>query len=414
MIAKILLENRLISVKTIITYDSIPEETINSLKSIGIGHYTYRDIINEGKGKSFPEIKPDKEDPCLIVYTSGTTGIPKGVITPHRSLASLAQSTLYHSEIIRMIPGTCFLSYLPLAHVFEQFCQSQIISSGGCIGFYTDRPHLMDDLKVLRPTCFVSVPRIYSRMKDTIMNNVRSVGGIKKYLFERGMKIKLENMKNYNQISHSFYDIIFNKIKATIGLNNLRFCLNGSAPISSDVCLFFRAVFGVPFMQGYGLTETGGGLCCELSDCHCVAGTCGVPVYASEIRLVSVPDLHYFVSDRKHGYFKEGNNVIAEGEPCNGRGEVVCRGYNVTTGYFRRPDITRMTIDDDGWFHTGDIGLWTSEGFLKMIDRKKQIVKLSQGEYVSLESIENVNRIIILELSRIFLYRPNICVWRQL
>lgn len=166
--------------------------------------------------------------------------------------------------------------------------------------------------------------------------------------------------------------------------------LTGSAPMSAHVMEFLRIVFCCQVAEGYGQTECGGA--CTVTDPADLAslGHVGPPLASNEIKLVSVPDLGYLVSDVSHGEERDAAGALVKaGTPCEGRGEVCVRGPNVFPGYYKDAANTAEALDADGWLHTGDIGLWDARGHLRIVDRKKNMFKLSQGEYVAAEKVEN-------------------------
>jgi long-chain acyl-CoA synthetase len=206
-----------------------------------------------------------------------------------------------------------------------------------------------------------------------------AAGGRKQKLFNRALQAKAEGLK-YGRMKHHFYDtLIFNKLKRGLGMDCLRFMGSGSAPLSEHVMIFFRSVLGIPVVEGYGQTEGAGAATVSHMDDLATQGHVGGPTGMAEIVLVDVPEMGYFHTDREH-----------RGQPCRGRGEICMRGPSVFQGYYKDPQKTRETIDEEGWLHSGDIGLWRPDGNLQIIDRKKNIFKLSQGEYVAPEKIENI------------------------
>lgn len=159
----------------------------------------------------------------------------------------------------------------------------------------------------------------------------------------------------------------------------LRSMVSGSAPLSKNVMNFYRIMLGIPVVEGYGQTENAACATISLPEDMTTSGHVGIPNPASEIVLADVHEMGYSHTDTYH-----------KGQPCQGRGEILVRGPTVFKGYFKQPEKTKEAVDDEGWLHSGDIGLWTMDGNLQIIDRKKNIFKLSQGEYVAPEKIENV------------------------
>jgi len=244
----------------------------------------------------------------------------------------------------------------------------------------------MEDVGALQPTIFVSVPRLLNRVYDKITQGVDEAGGLKAKLFHMALAAKAQGLKSGN-LTHALWDrIVFGPLKAKVGLGRVRMVVTGSAPIAAHVIEFLRCVFGVPVLEGYGQTESS--TCISFTDPDDFSsGHVGPPLACNEVRLVDVSEMGYLTSDSVHGAdVKSGNKGI----PCLGRGEICFRGPNVFAGYYNMPEKTKSAIDEEGWCHTGDIGLWTLNGNLRIIDRKKNIFKLSQGEYVAAEKIENV------------------------
>ncbi|OQR92922.1 Long-chain-fatty-acid--CoA ligase [Achlya hypogyna] len=329
------------------------------------------------------------DDTCFLMYTSGTTGDPKGVCISHKNLLTCALGVEMH--LAKGKAGQTFnntarhLSYLPLPHILEQLVHSIVISKGGAIGFaqgHTSK--IPDDLATMRPTVFVTVPRMLNKIYDTIVGGARAAGGFKAKLFEHAMNTKLANLKR-GYTSHPLYDkLIFSKIQAKLGLDECCAVITGSAPLADDVMSFFRIVLDCPVIEGYGQSECCGAV--TITDVFDLStGTVGPPLPCSEIKLVSVPEMGYEVTDTTHG---DSHKM-----PVAGRGEICYRGPTIFTGYFNDPAKTAEAIDADGWLHSGDIGVWTLDGRLKIVDRKKNIFKLSQGEYVAPEKIENILKV---------------------
>lgn len=258
---------------------------------------------------------------------------------------------------------------------------AQIYMQGASIAFFRGDPLLLiEDLQACRPTVFPAAPRVLNKIYDKIQVGIAAAGGVKKKLFDAAVATKTKNLLATGQLTHSVYDrLIFNKIKKGLGFDCLRSMVSGSAPLSKNVMNFYRVMLGIPVVEGYGQTENAA--CCTVSlpDDMMTSGHVGVPNAAVEIVLADVPEMGYRHTDSDH-----------KGQPCQGRGEILVRGPTVFKGYYKQPEKTRETIDEEGWLHSGDIGLWTVDGNLQIIDRKKNIFKLSQGEYVAPEKIENV------------------------
>jgi long-chain acyl-CoA synthetase len=295
--------------------------------------------------------------------------------------------------VFRCYPGDKVLSYLPLAHIMERMVVACMASVGGAIGFWaSDRdtlikstdPKYLSDIQELKPDIFVAVPRVIEKLKEGADETARQTKGIKKFLLNKAKKHKTANLSNTDSYEaaekkNSFLDKkIFTKTKAALG-GNVRLILTGAAPLSAELHLWMKVMFGAPVIQGYGLTET----CANGTISHPdskIFGEVGPPVDAVEIKLQDIPDM---------GYVARKKDVDEEKKDRYG-GEILIRGAPVSQGYYKDPEKTAEDFDEDGWFHTGDIGLWTEQGTLKIIDRKKNIFKTAFGEYVSPEALEMV------------------------
>lgn len=243
-----------------------------------------------------------------------------------------------------------------------------------------------DDLATLRPTFFPSVPRLLNRFYDKIMSGVQQQGGIKAKLFQRAYAAKQQGLKN-GYLTHALWDrLVFKKIAKKIGLDSCKYVITGSAPIAPHVIEFLRILLSCPVMEGYGQTETAAGATVQHLQDY-TTGNVGMPLACNEIRLVAVPDMGYLITDKVHGADPQAGNP---GIPCNGRGEICIRGPNTFRGYYKMPEKTEEALDAEGWVHSGDVGIWLPGGQLKIVDRKKNIFKLAQGEYIAPEKIENV------------------------
>ncbi|KAK1279203.1 Long chain acyl-CoA synthetase 6, peroxisomal [Acorus gramineus] len=346
------------------------EDIIPSLPSTsGIEIISYSKLIDQGCSNLQKFYPPKPEDIATICYTSGTTGTPKGVVLTHGNLiANVAGSSIS----AKFYPSDIYISYLPLAHIYERANQIAMIYGGVAVGFYQgDNLKLLDDMAALRPTLFSSVPRLYNRIYAGIMNAVKTSGVLKQRLFNAAYNAKLHAIVNGKNPSPMWDRLVFNKIKAKLG-GRVRFMTSGASPLSPDVLDFLRVCFGGVVVEGYGMTETS----CVISTMEegdTLTGHVGPPNPCCEIKLVDVPEMNYTSEDQPYP-----------------RGEICVRGPIVFQGYYKDDIQTKEVIDDDGWLHTGDIGLWLPGGRLKIVDRKKNIFKLAQGEYIAPEKIENV------------------------
>lgn len=249
--------------------------------------------------------------------------------------------------------------------------------AGAAVGyFHGDITTLVDDIKLLRPTGFMSVPRLFNRFQAAITQATIEAPGVRGALSRHVINTKKANMKlpgGKATNKHLLYDRIWTKkVRAAVGLDRAHTLVSGSAQLDPRVHTFLRAAFGNDFVQGYGMTETYAvGMCQYKNDYS--TGNIGTLMPFLEACLESVPDLEYTVTDRP-----------------NPRGELLLRGPILFKGYYKNDEENKKTIEADGWFHTGDIVEIDSLGRFKIIDRKKNVLKLAQGEYISPERIENV------------------------
>ena len=230
----------------------------------------------------------------------------------------------------------------------------------------------MADLQLLRPTNLVVVPRLMNKIHDGIHFKMRQEGPKKYAFFQKALAAKIEKLREDGSVTHPEYDkMLFDKLKMSLG-GRVETMTTGSAPIQRDVLEFMRVVFAAKIIEGYGQTESSAGSFMTGKE-ERTCGHVGGVMPSVEFKLEDVPELGYLHTDK----------------PCP-RGEVCLRGPAVIPGYFKKPEKTKETIDERGWLHTGDIGELQSGGRLRLVDRKKNIFKLSQGEYIAPEKIEAV------------------------
>ncbi|KAF7043261.1 hypothetical protein CFC21_052645 [Triticum aestivum] len=356
-------------VRLIVVVGGIDENMPSSPAAAGMEIITYSMLHRQGHMSPQPFRPPKPEDVATICYTSGTTGTPKGAVLSHANfIANVAGQDLG----VKFYPSDVYISYLPLAHIYERTNQIWLVHRGAAVGFYQgDNLKLMDDLNTLKPTVFASVPRLYNKIYAAITNAVKESGGLKERLFHAAYNAKRQAIINGRNPSPVWDKLVFNKIKARLG-GRVRVMSSGASPLSPDVMEFLRICFGGDILEGYGMTETS--CVITLMDVGDISiGHVGSPNPACEVKLVDVPEMNYTSEDQPYP-----------------RGEICARGPIIFQGYYKDEVQTREVIDEDGWLHTGDIGLWLPGGRLKIIDRKKNIFKLAQGEYIAPEKIENV------------------------
>merc|ERR1739848_878561 len=326
------------TVKLIVYWGEASSEDEAALASLKIKTKSFTQLLDAGAKAPKPGNKAKSADIATIMYTSGTTGNPKGVILPHSALVSELAAVCDKLKAVNcdISEHDIFISYLPLAHIFDRMTEELLIARGGSIGYWRgDVKGLLDDIGTLKPTFFCGVPRIFDRIYSAVMAK-----------------------------------LIFNKVKARLG-GNVRLMISGGAPLAPHVEKFLRVAMCCAVVQGYGLTETCAASFVAVPDDLAMFATIGVPFPSVEYRLEAVPDMNYSPFT----------------DPP--RGEVLIRGPSVFSGYYKAEKQTSEAIDKDGWFHSGDVGEIQPSGALKIIDRKKNIFKLAQGEYVAVEVLES-------------------------
>lgn len=330
---------------------------------------TYEKLAEAGRNRPAAPVPPREDALATICYTSGTTGDPKGVMLTHLNLISNAAA---YANDLNLGRDDVHISYLPLAHIYERVTMLVCLFAGSRAGFFRgDMLCLLDDIAELKPTVFCSVPRLWNRIYDKVQAGIREGGFVKQKLFAVAYAAKKKALEEGRPPPVIWEKIVFSKLREKLG-GRVRYMSTGSAPISAEVMEFLRVCFGGTVFEGYGMTESA----CVISKTHeddFSCGHVGSPVPCCEVKLDSVPEMNYTAADQPYP-----------------RGEVCVRGPSVFKGYYKAQDKTDEVMDHEGWLHTGDIGLWLPGGRLKIIDRKKNIFKLAQGEYVAPEKIENV------------------------
>ncbi len=329
--------------------------------------YLYDALLAQGRLATDPERelyldgieKISHEDMASIVYTSGTTGNPKGVMLTHGNFLSNVRDIL---AAIPLSSEDSVLSFLPLSHVFERTAgYYTVLAIGGTIYYAESIDTVRTDIGLAKPTAMISVPRLYEKMQAGILD---SLSGVKKTLFFWSLKVGQQwnnalnrhgNVPFVLRIKHFIaYRLVYHKIKQRMG-GKLRFFVSGGAPLSKDLGRFFSHL-GILIIEGYGLTETAPVIACNRVNAY-KFGTVGKALPSQDVRLAE-------------------------------DGELIVKGGNVMKGYYNLPKETAEAIDENGFFHTGDIAEIDSEGFIRIVDRKKEIIVLSNGKKVPPQMVE--------------------------
>lgn len=302
------------------------------------------------------------EDDLTIIYTSGTTGEPKGVLTTHGHYLFTIASSLAAMPVSE---GDVALQFLPLAHSFGRLEHFVVVARGYVCAFARSVETLSADLQAVRPTLLFSVPRVYENAHRRILARVEGSSPLKQRLFRWALSVgkryndaarKGSGLGGWLRLRHGLADALaLSKVRAGLG-GRLRLAISGGAPLSAPIADFFQAL-GIWIVEGYGLTETSTVTHVNRLDRYRI-GTVGLPLDGVECRIAD-------------------------------DGEILIRGANVMKGYFREPDATREQVGEDGWLHTGDVGSIEDEGFLRITDRKKDLIVTSGGKNVAPQMIEN-------------------------
>ncbi|NXD75970.1 ACSL1 ligase, partial [Halcyon senegalensis] len=349
---------------TIVIMESFGIDLVERGKKCGVEIFSMREIEALGRAHRQKPMPPKPEDLAVICFTSGTTGNPKGAMITHQNIVSNASAFVKTTEKTYMpSPDDTLISFLPLAHMFERIVEVSICllySTAEKLAFLTKCMSLESHpWPCILGMSFYLVFLIFAQA-DT---------SLKRWMLDFASKRKEAELRSGIVRNNSFWDkVIFRKIQASLG-GKVKLMITGAAPVSASVLTFLRTALGCQFYEGYGQTECTAG--CSLSlPGDWTAGHVGAPLPCSIIKLVDVQEMNYLAS--------------------KGEGEVCVKGPSVFRGYLKDPEKTAEALDKDGWLHTGDIGKWLPNGTLKIIDRKKHIFKLAQGEYIAPEKIENV------------------------
>jgi len=347
---------------------------------------SFDDFINKGAQFSIPPTPPSPGTCAVVMYTSGSTGKPKGVVVTHQNLLASVSGAL---TLLKPEDGDVYLGYLPLAHILELMAELGMLSCGIPVCFADPKTltatgsYPIGALEAFSPTLMAGVPKIWDVIKKGAQAKIAAGSPVTRLIAETAFEARAFAL-NHGYDTPLFNALVFKKFAALVG-GRLRYALSGGGPLHAEIQTFIRTAFGIPLVQGYGLTETAAGLTIQAKD-DIRFGIAGVPLPCLEVKLLSCPD----ISDKASLPYMCTDTVDNEGNPILGRGEILVKGLNVGVGYYMMPDKTKEDFDSDGFFHTGDIGQFMSDGSIRIVDRKKNLVKLKGGEYIAIESMEGV------------------------
>ena len=333
----------------------------------GGGPLTFQQVVDSGRGhpdnRRYDELRaqPKANDLATIVYTSGTTGNPKGAMLTHGNIASNVASV---HDVMPIGVNMIAMSILPLSHIFERMADYFYFSKGVTIAYAENVNKVGDNLQEIKPDAFAAVPRLFEKMRERIMNQVATESAVKQKVFRWAVNVAQERlpyrvdhkpMPPVLKMKSAIADkLVFRKILNRLG-GRVKYVFSGGAPLSPELAAFFIGA-GVEILEGYGLTETSPVISANTPMKRKV-GTVGQVIKGVEVKIA-------------------------------GDGEILARGPNIMKGYFNNPEATAQAIDAESWFHTGDIGEFDKDGFLKITDRKKDIIINAYGKNIAPQPLE--------------------------
>ncbi|XP_060516844.1 long-chain-fatty-acid--CoA ligase 4 isoform X2 [Cylas formicarius] len=366
-------------VKTLIYMEDQLHELDTSGYQDDITIIKFTDVLEKGAKSDAVAAPPNPTDTAIIMYTSGSTGVPKGVIILHKNLIATLKA---FCDSVDIYENDVMIGFLPLAHVFELLVETVCLCAGVPIG-YSSALTMIDssskikkgtkgDASVLQPTCMTCVPLILDRISKSIQENVSKASSFKKLLFKFAYDYKVKWRKRGYE-TPLVNKVVFSAVRRLMG-GSMRLIISGGAPLSPETHEQVNTCLCVTIIQGYGLTESTSSACVQdITDM--TFGRVGAPVTICEVKIVNWEEGNYRVTDKPYP-----------------RGEIVIGGDNITAGYYKLPEKSKEDFYEENgkrWFKTGDVVEVHDDGVVKIIDRKKDLVKLQAGEYVSLGKVES-------------------------
>ncbi|KAI3554214.1 AMP-binding enzyme [Colletotrichum abscissum] len=339
---------------------------------------SFEELRKLGEENMVDPVPPATEDLCCIMYTSGSTGTPKGVLLKHKAVVAAVAGV---SAVVQPFigPGDGLLTYLPLAHILEFVFENACIYWGTTMGYGNPKTlsdnsvrNCAGDIREFKPSVMVGVPAVWETVKKGIIAKVNAGSALVKTLFWNALSAKQHMMSLGVPGTGVLDSVVFKKLKEATG-GRLKLCMNGGGPIAKETQQFISMAIA-PMIIGYGLTETTA-MGCLTNPLEFSVNNMGAMPASIEIKLVDFAEAGYYATNKP-----------------NPQGEVWIRGPSVLEEYYQNPKETKEAITEDGWFKTGDIGEFDSQGHLKLIDRKKNLVKTLNGEYIALEKLESIYR----------------------
>ncbi|WYZ46438.1 hypothetical protein EsH8_IX_000663 [Colletotrichum jinshuiense] len=339
---------------------------------------SFEELRKLGEENLVDPVPPTTEDLCCIMYTSGSTGTPKGVPLKHKAVVAAVAGV---SAVVQPFigPGDGLLTYLPLAHILEFVFENACIYWGATMGYGNPKTlsdnsvrNCAGDIREFKPSVMVGVPAVWETVKKGIIAKVNAGSPLVKTLFWNALSAKAHLMSAGLPGAGLLDSVVFKKLKEATG-GRLKLCMNGGGPIAKETQQFISLAIA-PMIIGYGLTETTA-MGCLMNPLEFNVNNMGAMPASIEIKLVDFAEAGYYATNKP-----------------NPQGEVWIRGPSVLEEYYENPKETKEALTEDGWFKTGDIGEFDSNGHLKLIDRKKNLVKTLNGEYIALEKLESIYR----------------------